>query len=214
MDLLTYFVQNKGKKIFKWTHYFPIYEKHFKPLTNKPIKMLEIGVLNGGSLDMWKDYFHPDSTIVGIDIDASVLRHKYDSPNVHLRIGDQSDSVFLQSLIDEFGEFDLVLDDGSHHVNHVNKTFQFLFPKISNSGVYLIEDTHAAYWDSHGGSINHPESINNVAKHMIDVINADHARGQIQPNYFTNNIKCMSCYDSIVVFERGDNGQKIAIEFP
>lgn len=214
MDLFSYFLNNKDKRIFKWIHYFPIYEKHFKPLTNRPIKMLEIGILDGGSLKMWKDYFHPDSIIVGIDINPECLKHEYDSPNIKIRIGDQSDPVFLQSLIDEFGEFDLVLDDGSHHVNHVNKTFQFLFPKIAEDGIFFIEDTHAAYWDSHGGSIDHPESINNVAKKMIDIINADHTRGQLAPDYFTRNVKCMSCYDSIVVFERGDIGQKKALQFP
>jgi hypothetical protein len=214
MDLFSYFLNNKDKRIAKWTHYFPIYEKHFKPLTDRPIKMLEIGILDGGSLNMWKDYFHPESTIVGIDINAECLKHKYDSPNIKIRIGDQSDPAFLQSLVDEFGEFDLVLDDGSHHVSHVNKTFQFLFPKIAEDGIFFIEDTHAAYWSSHGGSIDHPESINNVAKKMIDIINADHTKGQLEPDYFTRNVKCMSCYDSIVVFERGNIGEKLALQLP
>jgi cephalosporin hydroxylase len=214
MDLYSYFVNNKGKEIFRWNHYFPVYEKHFKPLTDRPLKILEIGILNGGSLKMWKDYFHPESTIVGIDIDTRCLDFKYDSTNINVRIGDQSDPVFLQSLIDEFGVFDLVIDDGSHHVNHVNKTFQFLFPKIAENGIYFIEDTHAAYWASHGGSVNHPESINNVAKRMIDAINADHTKGQVVPDYFTRNVKCMICYDSIIVFERGNIGEKIMVGYP
>ena len=214
MDLFEYFKNNKDKKIFKWIHYFPIYEKHFKPLRDRPIKMLEIGILNGGSLQMWKDYFHPDSIIVGIDIDSRCSKYEYDSPNIKIRIGDQSNTEFLQSLVDEFGEFDLVLDDGSHHVNHVNKTFQFLFPKIANDAVYFIEDTHAAYWDSHGGSVENPESINNVAKKMIDIINAEHTKGKIASDYFTKNVKCISCYDSIVVFDRGDIGEKKAVQYP
>ena len=67
MDLWNYFTTNTGKKITKWKHYFPIYEKHFEPIRNKPIKILEIGILNGGSLEMWRYYF-PEATIVGIDI--------------------------------------------------------------------------------------------------------------------------------------------------
>jgi len=70
MNLKEYWLNNTGKKITKWTHYFWVYEKHFKALTEKPIKMLEIGILNGGSLQMWKKYFHPDSVIVGIDIQS------------------------------------------------------------------------------------------------------------------------------------------------
>ena len=209
MDLWNYFENNTGKKITKWKHYFPVYEKHFGLIRNKPIKILEIGVLNGGSLEMWRYYF-PEATIVGIDIDPNCKQHEQEGINI--RVGDQTDEKFLQSLIDEFGDFDLIIDDGSHHVNHVNKTFQFLFSKLANDGIYFIEDTHAAYWSSHGGSITAPESINNVAKEMIDSINADHARGQKQPDYFTKNIRCMSVYDSIIVFDKGDVGEKIPME--
>lgn len=209
MELWNYFTTNKGKKITKWKHYFPIYEKHFTPIRNKPIKILEIGILNGGSLEMWRYYF-PEATIVGIDINPLCKEHEQEGINI--RIGDQTDEKFLQSLIDEFGTFDLIIDDGSHHVAHVNKTFQFLFPKLADDGIYFIEDTHAAYWDSHGGSIKEPESINNVAKGMIDSINADHARGQKEPDYFTRNVKCMSVYDSIIVFDKGNVGEKIPME--
>ena len=209
MDLWNYFENNTGKKITKWKHYFPVYEKHFGLIRNKPIKILEIGVLNGGSLEMWRYYF-PEATIVGIDIDPNCKQHEQEGINI--RVGDQTDEKFLQSLIDEFGDFDLIIDDGSHHVNHVNKTFQFLFSKLANDGIYFIEDTHAAYWSSHGGSITAPESINNVAKEMIDSINADHTRGQKQPDYFTKNIRCMSVYDSIIVFDKGDVGEKIPME--
>ena len=209
MDLWNYFENNTGKKITKWKHYFPVYEKHFGLIRNKPIKILEIGVLNGGSLEMWRYYF-PEATIVGIDIDPNCKQHEQEGINI--RVGDQTDEKFLQSLIDEFGDFDLIIDDGSHHVNHVNKTFQFLFSKLANDGIYFIEDTHAAYWSSHGGNITAPESINNVAKEMIDSINADHTRGQKQPDYFTKNIKCMSVYDSIIVFDKGDVGEKIPME--
>ena len=204
MDLKDYWLNNTGKKITKWTHYFPVYEKHFKPLTDRPIKILEIGILNGGSLQMWKKYFHADSTLVGIDIDSRCKQHEESGINV--RIGDQSNPKFLQELLDEFGEFDLVIDDGSHHVSHVKKTFDFLYPKIAENGLYFIEDTHAAYWSSHGGSLSHVDSINNVSKELIDKLNADHTKGQIESDFFTKNTRCMTFYDSIILFERGDVG--------
>lgn len=212
MNLYDYWVNNTGRKITKWTHYFWVYEKHFASLRDKEFKMLEIGVLNGGSLEMWRQYF-PKATIVGIDINPGCKQHEQIDKNIHVRIGDQSDPIFLQSLIDEFGDFDLILDDGSHHVAHVNKTFQFLYPKLKDGGIYFIEDTHAAYWDSHGGNINITESINNVAKELIDSINADHTRGQKTPDYFTKNVRCMSVYDSIIVFDKGSVGEKKPMEF-
>lgn len=213
MDLKEYWLNNTGRKITKWTHYFWVYDRHFAALRNKPIKMLEIGVLNGGSLEMWKKYFHPDSTIVGIDITPGCKDFEDKDNNVHVRIGDQSDPAFLQSLVDEFGEFDLVLDDGSHHVAHVKKTFEFLYPKIAKDGIFFIEDTHAAYWPSHGGSLSQPEAIHNVAKVLIDKLNADHTQGQVAPDFFTRNTKAMSVYDSIIVFERGDVGIKVPQEY-
>jgi hypothetical protein len=205
MKLKNYFFSNPGKEITKWTHYFPIYEKHFGPICDLPIKFLEIGILNGGSLEMWR-YFFPNAVIVGMDVNPYCKNHEQNGINV--RIGDQTDEIFLQSLFDEFGTFDVILDDGSHHVNHVNKTFQFLFPKLADGGIYFIEDTHASYWESHGGGITEPQSINNVAKDLIDSINADHTKGQKLPDYFTRNIKCMSIYDSIIVFDKGNIGEK------
>ena len=212
MDLFDYFINNTGKKITKWTHYFPVYEKHFKALTERPINILEIGVLNGGSLRMWKDYFHPDSTLVGIDIDPRCKQHEDGDSDINVRIGDQSNPIFLQKLIDEFGEFDLVIDDGSHHVDHVHKTFEFLYPKIANNGIYLIEDTHAGYWDSHGGSLKEPKSMINVSKNLIDKLNADHTKGQVESDDFTKSTQCITFYDSMIVFERGDVGEKKPME--
>lgn len=201
MNLWDYFQNNTDKKITKWTHYFPVYEKHFGPLRENPIKILEIGILNGGSLQMWKKYFHPDSTIVGIDINPNCKQHEENG--VHVRIGDQSDPQFLQELIDEFGEFDLVIDDGSHQVSHVNKTFQFLYPKISKNGMYFIEDTHAAYWpDTHGGGLTVPESIINVSKNLIDRLNAEHTKGQVEIDEFTKTTQSITFYDSVIIFQK------------
>lgn len=211
MNLWEYFENNKEKKITKWTHYFPVYEKHFGPLREKPIKILEIGILNGGSLQMWRKYFHPDSTIVGIDINPSCKQHEENG--VHVRIGDQSDPEFLQQLIDEFGEFDLVIDDGSHHVDHVNKTFQFLYPKISIDGMYFIEDTHAAYWpDTHGGGLDVPESIINVSKNLIDKLNAEHTKGQVEVDAFTKTTQSITFYDSIIIFQKSPTIEKRPME--
>lgn len=212
MNLWKHFLENKGNKITRWTHYFPIYEKHFAQFKNKPVKVLEIGVLNGGSLPMWSKYFGPWSQIVGIDIDAGCKQHEKDG--IQVRIGDQSDPKFLQELVDEFGEFDLIIDDGSHHVNHVRKTFEFLYPKMSKNGMYFIEDTHAAYWaDTHGGGLEHPDSIINVSKNLVDKLNAHHTKGQVEPDEFTESTQSISFYDSIIIFERGQIKWKQPLEF-
>jgi cephalosporin hydroxylase len=208
MDLWQDFLTNKGKVIHKWTHYFPIYERHFSPWRNRSMTFLEIGVSKGGSLQMWQRYFGPMAKIVGIDINPKCREHE--EPGIFVRIGDQADPVFLQSLIDEFGAPDVVLDDGSHEMDHLSRTFDFLYPSLPKNGVYMVEDLHTAYWAEYGGGVDRPESFINIAKTLVDKLNADHSRGAITPDAFTRETFSMCFYDSIVVFEKGQVWRKEA----
>jgi hypothetical protein len=201
MSLWQDFLLNEGKSIHKWTHYFPIYEKFFGMWRNKSITFLEIGVSRGGSLQMWQRYFGPLARIIGIDIDPACKEHE--SPGVFVRIGDQSDPVFLQTLIDEFGPPDIVLDDGSHMMRHVRSTFQFLYPLLPKNGIYLVEDLHTAYWSEYGGGVHESETFINLAKHFIDQLNSDHSRGQVPPEgMVSHNTFGISFFDSVIVFEK------------
>lgn len=201
MNLWQTFVENTGRPIHKWHHYFPIYERHFSPWRNKTLTFIEIGVFKGGSLEMWSRFFGPMATVIGIDINPECKR--YESDNIHVRIGDQSDCSFLDSVMDEFGLPDIVLDDGSHRMEHIAASFHHLYPRLSKNGLYMVEDLHTAYWKKFGGGINNPESFINLCKGFIDKLNAHHAGNQLKPDFFTNNTYSMSFYDSIVVFERG-----------
>jgi hypothetical protein len=183
-------------------HYFPIYEKHLSEWRNKTITFLEIGVSRGGSLQMWKRFFGPLATIVGIDINPECKAHEEDG--IHVRIGDQSDPSFLSKLVEEFGQFDIVLDDGSHQMDHIKKTFDFLYPKITKNGVYIVEDLHTAYWSEYGGSKHNPDSFINLSKNFVDDLNAYHSRGAVAPNFITDSTFGISFYDSVVVFQRGN----------
>lgn len=202
MNLWQDFLTNDDRLIHKWTHYFPIYEKHLMEWRNKSITILEIGVSKGGSLQMWKRFFGPLATIVGIDIDPNCKAFEEDG--IHVRIGDQSDPAFLEALITEFGSFDIVLDDGSHQMAHINKTFEFLYPKVSKNGIYIVEDLHTAYWQEYGGGKDNPETFINISKHFIDDLNADHSRGTVEPNFITRFTFSISYYDSVIVFQRGN----------
>ena len=210
MDLWQDFLANQGKAIHKWTHYFPIYERHFAPWRGRTLTFLEIGVAKGGSLAMWRRYFGPMAQIVGVDIDRRCKAHE--AEGISVRIGDQSDAAFLQTIIDEFGVPDVVLDDGSHQMAHVAATFDFLYPRMGKNAVYFIEDLHTTYWPKFGGGLNEPANFFNVAKGLIDKLNADHAQGQVEPDAFTRNTLSICFYDSIVVFEKGRTAHKGAIE--
>jgi hypothetical protein len=210
MNLWQDFLTNDAKVIHKWMHYFPIYEKHFLPWRNKTINFLEIGVSKGGSLQMWKRFFGPLATIVGIDVNPKCKALEEDG--IHIRIGDQSDTKFLGDLIEEFGEFDLVLDDGSHRMEHIRKTFDFLYPKITKNGVYIVEDLHTAYWEEFGGGVEQTDSFINISKKFIDELNADHSRGAVPKSFMSRHTFGICFYDSVIVFERGTIPMKKAPE--
>jgi hypothetical protein len=208
MGLWQDFLTNDGKIVHKWVHYFPIYERHFEWFRNKSMTFVEIGVFKGGSLGMWQRYFGPLARIVGIDIDERCRAHE--SPGVFVRIGDQSDEAFLQSVIDEFGVPDIVLDDGSHRMDHIRRSFEFLYPKMPKNGVYMVEDLHTAYWEEFGGGVANPGSFINISKGLVDRLNADHSRGAVEPDAFTRETFGISFYDSIVAIEKGEVWRKEA----
>jgi hypothetical protein len=201
MTLWQDFLTNNQRIIHKWTSYFPVYERHFARYVDRPVLVLEIGVYQGGSLQMWKRYFGPRARIVGIDINPECKRVEEDQ--IFVRIGDQSDPVFLQSVLDEFGQPDIVIDDGSHRQDHVNASFMYLYPAMKPDGIYVVEDLHTAYSPAFLGGLKHPGSFIETAKNLVDDLNAGFGHGTLEPNDFSLSTLSMHMYPSIIVFERG-----------
>ncbi|MDR2599825.1 MAG: hypothetical protein LBC73_06060 [Oscillospiraceae bacterium] len=142
---------------------------------------------------MWKRYFGPFVTIVGIDINPKCK--KFEESQIHIRIGDQSDPVFLQSIIDEFGLPDIVLDDGSHIQKHVNATYNFLYEKLNINSVYFIEDLGCAYIAYWGGRLNKKDTFIERCKNFINSFYLEH-------EISTESTESISVYDSIIALEK------------
>jgi len=206
MTLWADFLHNDKRLINKWKHYFPIYERHFSQFIYTPATLIEIGCGAGGSLQMWKQYFGPHARIVGIDVNPECKRFAEDQ--IEIYIGPQQDAVFLQSVIDEVGTPDIVIDDGSHIMSHIAASFNFLYPQMLKNGVYLVEDLHTAYWEEYEGGLGKPTTFIEICKNLIDQLNADHSRGALAPTEFTQSTMGIHFYDSVVVFERGAYTQK------
>lgn len=201
MNLYDYFLGNTGRPIHKNIHYFPVYERHFAPLRGRPLTMLEIGAGGGGSSQMWKRYFGPFARIVAIDINPATAA--FEDEQVKVRVGSQADTGFLGEVLAEFGTPDIVLDDGSHMMEHVRASFDFLYERTAHNGIYLIEDLHTAYWPEFGGAFREPASFIERCKDAVDEINAEHTRGRMPPTALTQSTASVHFYNSIVVFERG-----------
>lgn len=145
MDLIESIKNRAQGALIKNDHFWPIYESHFEMFQNDKIKLLEIGVYNGGSLWTWRNYF-PNAEIVGLDIDDYTFQFASPEKGITIHLGDQADPLFLQTVIDIEHNFDIIIDDGSHESHAVITSFEFLFPYLNDGGLYVIEDTGHSYW--------------------------------------------------------------------
>ncbi len=160
------FYSGTGRPVHKWIDYLPVYERFFSQYRGTDVKMLEIGVFKGGSLDMWRSYFGPKASIFGIDIDPCCA-DRVTPPN-QVRIGSQADPDFLESVLTELGRPDIILDDGSHIAVHQRESFRALWPALKDGGIYAVEDTHTAYWPAWGGGYRRTGSAVEMGKQIVD----------------------------------------------
>lgn len=200
-DLEKYFTENTGKLIHKWKHYFEVYDRHFSRFRGTDVHIVEFGVSQGGSLQMWKEYFGPKCKIYGVDINPHCKQLEEDQ--VEIFIGDQQDRAFLKSLANSVPRIDILIDDGGHTMKQQIHTFEELFSHIEENGVYLCEDCHTSYWDSFGGGYKRRGSFIEYSKNFIDYINAWHSEtGKLSVTEFTKSAHSLHFYDSIVAIEK------------
>jgi hypothetical protein len=199
-ELLDIFLANRGNVVHKWHHYIPLYDKYFSDYRNRQIRFLEIGVSKGGSLQMWRKYFGEDAIIFGIDIDPECK--KYNGLSAQVRIGSQADEKFLSSVVAEMGGIDIVLDDGSHEMDHIVASLRLLFPKLNDQGVYLIEDLHTAYWPSFGGGFCKKSNFFNKIRDLIDDMHQWYHHRDFKEKLISDSCSAIHIHDSIVVLEK------------
>jgi demethylmacrocin O-methyltransferase len=196
-------------------YYTPHYMTHLKKFKCKKIKLLEIGVggyespyYGGNSLRMWKKYF-PFGRIFSIDIyDKSTIQER----RIKIFKGSQTDKTFLDLITEEIGDIDIIIDDGSHINEHVIATFNILFPKLKEGGIYVVEDSQTSYWPDYGGdseNLNNPKTMMNYFKSLTDSLNNQEF---INPNYkqtyFDKKIISMHFYHNLIFIYKGNNNEK------
>lgn len=144
------------------------YERYLPFKRYNALKILEIGVLRGDSLKMWKDYFYR-SEIIGIDITSECKNYEQD--RIHIEIGSQIDGEFLNAVSVKCGPFDMILDDGSHMNSHQIYSFEHLFKSIKSGGVYIVEDCMVSYWSEFEGGYLKEGSTMDYFKKLSDDVN-------------------------------------------
>ena len=200
-DLENYFHQNQGRRMHKWLHYFEVYDRHFQKYRNTDVTVLEIGVSQGGSLQMWKNYFGDKAKIFGIDINPDCKN--LEEGNIKIFIGSQSDRSFLREVKAQIPPIDILIDDGGHTMSQQIITYEELFHSIKDNGVYLCEDIHSSYWLRYGGGYKRRGTFIEYSKDFIDYLNAYHSKQKgLKVNSFTKTVNSIHYYDSILVIEK------------
>jgi hypothetical protein len=165
--------EHRGKVSDKWSIYLAEYEEKFNSYVDHNLKLLEIGIQNGGSLEIYSKYFHNAQKILGCDINEKCRDLFYDEPNIEVIVGD-ANSYDTFKKITENSKFDIIIDDGSHTSSDIIKTFCLYFNELNDGGIFIIEDLHCSYWRKFSGGLFFPLSSINFFKRLVDVLNFEH----------------------------------------
>jgi SAM-dependent methyltransferase len=194
------FATHQGPLLLKWLHYLPLYERYLGGFAGRPLRMLEIGVAEGGSLALWRRRFGPGAVLFGVDNDPRCAA--LDGRDGQVRIGSQTDAAFLHAVVAEMGGLDVVLDDGSHVTSHQRAAFAVLFPLLAEGGVYMVEDLHTNYWRGmYEGGLRRRGSFIELAKRLVDDLHAPYHGGAEHPAA-AGMVGGVHFHDSVVVIEK------------
>ena len=122
--------------------YLRFYEGLFCPLKRKSIQFLEIGILLGHSMALWQKYFEA-AKLTGIDINDDPHRYK---EGYEFILGDCRAPEVLARFADN--QFNVIIDDGCHCLQHQLGTFLDYWPKLAEGGIYIIEDVQPRLEDA------------------------------------------------------------------
>ena len=165
---------HKGKVSDKWEIYIDEYDRLFNAYRKQNISMLEVGVQNGGSLEVWSKYFLNAMKIVGCDVNPDCAKLSFDDPRIAFVLGDANDPDVQAKVLTQSPTYDIIIDDGSHTSTDIVTTFSKYFPAVKIGGLFVVEDLHCSYFQDFDGGIYHPYSSVTFFKHLVDIINHEH----------------------------------------
>jgi hypothetical protein len=180
----------------KYNTYFPVYEKIFEKYIGREITFVEVGVLNGGSLFMWREYLGPKARIIGIDLNPAAL--KWNDFGFEIYIGSQSDTDFWKNFYSKIGSVDVLLDDGGHTNRQQIVTTAESINNIKDGGILVVEDVHSSYMASFGNPSKY--SFINYAKKIIDGVNSRYHSLEKQMHEYKDSVFSVEFFESFVVF--------------
>lgn len=188
--LLQLYAEHTGKVSDKWSLYLTEYDRLLNGYRNKPVRLLEIGIQNGGSLEIWSKYFSKASVLIGCDINPDCTLLSYDDPRICVIVGNANAPDVLEQVFQRSPQFDIIIDDGSHMSSDIIKSFALYFPRVVEGGVFIAEDLHCSYWSHFEGGLFDPYSSISFFKRLADIVSHEYwgipkARADILRGIFT-----------------------------
>ena len=89
-------------------------------------------------------------------------------------VADAYSSEGLQRISARAGEFDIIIDDGSHKSSDIVRAFFQYFPRLADGGLFIAEDLHCSYWRDYDGGLHDPLSSMSFFKLLADIVNHEH----------------------------------------
>lgn len=166
--------EHQGKVSDKWSLYLEEYERLLMPYRKTESTLLEIGVQNGGSLEIWSKYFPSAKKIIGCDINPDCESLVFDDVRIAMVIGDANTDETEQKILAYTPNFQIIIDDGSHRSSDIVKSFSRYFPHLESGGIFIAEDLHCGYWQEFEGGLFDPFSSITFFKRLADVVNHEH----------------------------------------
>lgn len=173
----------------KWLSYLQEYENIFCNYKSFSLDLLEIGVQNGGSLEIWAKYFSSDSRIIGCDINPACEELIFELENIDVVVGSIIDPAVQKRIFELTESFDIIIDDGSHVSSDIVNAFCSLFSRVKPGGIYIVEDLHCSYWSQWGGGLYESKSAIVFFKQIVDIINYEHWGVEVSRSAF---LKCFA----------------------
>ncbi len=173
-SLKTLYETHQGKVSEKWALYLNNYDHILAPYRSQAISLLEIGVHNGGSLEIWSKYFPQAAHIIGCDNNEKCQTLHYDDARIQVIIGDAREKSTKQHILNASPNFDIIISNGSHASGDIVRNFADYFDHLNDNGTFIIEDLRCSYWQEFDGGLYHPHSAISFLKNLADVVNHEH----------------------------------------
>ena len=125
--------------------YTAVYAFLFAPLKDKRINFAELGIEQGSSIFMWRNYF-PLANIHAFELDEQKIANvkalcSSTLPSVFFHNIDVSnDDGFNRGMESAACTFDVIVDDTSHEIAHQNTIIKNASKYVKPGGMLIIED--------------------------------------------------------------------------